>query len=193
MVAGEGQFTKLLQAWSAGDKSALIELTPLIYGELRKLARFHMSREAPSHTLQPTALIHEAYMKLMDLQHTDWKSRKYFFSAASQIMRNVLVDYARKKRSFKRGRAVNRVSLEEAMPVPADNPGAFDIVAFDEALSRLAAIDARKAEVVHFWFFAGMTVDEIAQTMDIGTSTVHRDLEFAKVWLTRELGTCSHE
>src|SRR5207302_8071088 len=179
VIAGEGQLTRLLQAWSQGDNNALDQLTPLIYGELRKLARLHMSREKPGHTLQPTALIHEAFLKLIDIKEADWPSRKHFFSAASIIMRRVLVDYARKKRSFKRGGTARHLSLEEAIEKPADIPGAVDIVAFDEALRRLAAIDARKVQVVQFWFFAGMTVEEIASMMGIGTSTLHRDLEFA--------------
>lgn len=185
MVA-EGQLTRLLQAWGQGDPEALDRLTPLIYGELRKIARFHMSHEAAGHTLQPTALINEAFLKLIEIQQVDWKSRKHFYRAASQIMRRVLVDYARKKRSVKRGREVKRVPFEEAIARPSEMP-VVDIVAFDEAITRLAAIDSRKAQVVEFWFFAGMTVEEIATTLDIGTSTVNRDLEFAKVWLLREL------
>ena len=153
-----------------------------------------MAREAPGHTLQPTALINEAYIKLIDIQGADWQSRKCFYAAASQIMRRVLVDYARKKRSIKRGRELKRVPFEEVLEHPSDTPGATDIIALDEALSRLALIDERKAQVVEFWFFAGMTVDEIAKTIDIGTSTVLRDLEFAKVWLARELGSIgTHE
>jgi RNA polymerase sigma-70 factor, ECF subfamily len=185
-LVAEAQLTKLLQAWGQGDPEALERLTPLIYGELRKLARFHMSREAPGHTLQPTALINEAFLKLIDIEEPDWKSRKHFYRAASQIMRRVLVDYARKKRSVKRGREAKRVPFEEAIAKPAEMPG-VDIVAFDEVVTRLAALDPRKAQVTEFWFFAGMTVEEIANTMEIGTSTVQRDLDFAKVWLTREL------
>jgi len=194
LVTEQGQLTKLLRSWSEGNSSALDQLTPLIYGELRKLARFHMSHEAAGHTLQPTALINEAFLRLMDVNRADWKSRKHFYAAASQIMRRVLVDYARKKRSVKRGRQLKRVPFEEAIALPSDIPAAADIVAFDVALTRLAAIDARKAQAVEFWFFAGMTVEEIADALDIGASTVHRDLEFAKVWLARELGSIgSHE
>jgi RNA polymerase sigma-70 factor (ECF subfamily) len=185
-LVAEAQLTKLLQDWSQGDPEALDRLTPLIYGELRKIARFHMSREATGHTLQPTALINEAFLKLIHIEDPDWKSRKHFYRAASQIMRRVLVDYARKKRSVKRGREGKRVPFEEAIAQPAQLPG-VDIVAFDEAITRLAAIDSRKAQVVEFWFFAGMSVQEIASTMEIGTSTVRRDLDFAKVWLAREL------
>jgi len=186
-LVAEAQLTRLLQAWGEGDPDALDRLTPLIYGELRKLARFHMSREAVGHTLQPTALINEAFLKLIEIEQVDWKSRKHFYRAASQIMRRVLVDYARKKRSVKRGRQAKRVPFEEAIALPAEM-AVVDIIAFDEAATRLAAHDPRKAQIVEFWFFAGMTVEEIADAMDIGTSTVNRDLEFAKVWLARELG-----
>ena len=194
MVARQEELTRLLQAWRDGDRAALDQLTPLIYGELRKLARFHMSREAPGHTLQATALIHEAFLKLMDIEDVDWKDRRHFFAAASQIMRRVLVDYARKKRSVKRGRQLKRVPFEEAIAQPAGLPAPVDIIALDQALTRLAAADARKAKVVEFSFFGGMTVEEIANTMDIGATTVRRDLEFAKVLLARELeGGGAHE
>ena len=194
MVARQEELTRLLQAWRDGDRAALDQLTLLIYGELRKLARFHMSREAPGHTLQATALIHEAFLKLMDIEDVDWKDRRHFFAAASQIMRRVLVDYARKKRSVKRGRQLKRVPFEEAIAQPAGLPAPVDIIALDQALTRLAAADARKAKVVEFSFFGGMTVEEIANTMDIGATTVRRDLEFAKVLLARELeGGGAHE
>lgn len=193
MVEGDAQLTKLLEAWSRGDSEALEELTPIIYGELRKLAKFHMSREGAGHTLQPTALINEAFLRLVAIQQPDWKGRKYFYAATSQIMRRVLVDYARKKRSIKRGREVKRVPFEEAIAQPDYAPAAIDLVAFDEALTRLKNHDPRKAQVVELWFFGGMTVEEIAETMEIGTSTVRRDLEFAKVWLARELGASTHE
>ncbi len=187
MTAEQEQVTKLLQAWSGGDRGVLERLTPLVYGELRKLARYHMSREAPGHTLQATALINEAFLKLIDIEKTDWKSRKHFFAAVSEIMRRVLVDYARKKRSVKRGREFERVRLDDAGPLPAGTPAVVDVLVFDEALTRLEAIDSRKAGVLKFWSFAGMTVEEIAGAMDIGTSTVQRDLDFAKVWMAREL------
>jgi len=191
-LVAEGQLTKLLQAWGQGDPEALARLTPLIYGELRKLARFHMSKEAVGHTLQPTALINEAFLKLIDIQKVDWKSRQHFYCAASQIMRRVLVDYARKKRSIKRGREAKRVPFEEAIAVSTEM-GIVDIVAFDEALTRLSAIDSRKVQVVEFWFYAGMSVEEIADTLDMGATTVRRDLEFAKTWLIRELRSSGAE
>jgi RNA polymerase sigma-70 factor, ECF subfamily len=187
--SGQAQLTKLLEAWSQGDSDALERLTPLIYGELRRLARFHMSREGAGHTLQPTALINEAFLRLLDVEQMDWKGRKHFYAVASQIMRRVLVDYARKKRSVKRGREVKRVPFEEAIAKPAFEPAVADIIAFDEALTRLKLLDSRKAQVVELWFFGGMTIEEIAGAMEISTSTVNRDLEFAKVWLARELGS----
>jgi RNA polymerase sigma factor (TIGR02999 family) len=182
-----GHVTNLLHAWSSGDGAALDELTPLVYAELRKLARYHMSREAPGHTLQPTDLINEAFLKLVDISQGKWTGRKQFFAAASQIMRRVLVDYARKKRSLKRGREVTRVPLEHSGILSVDSPAVLEVLAFDEALNRLDAIDSRKARVLEFWFFAGMTPEEIADAMDIGTSTARRDLDFAKVWVAREL------
>ena len=193
MIVEKGQATLLLQAWTRGDRAALDQLTPIVYAELKKLARFHMSHEAAEHTLQPTALIHEAFLRLADIKQTDWKSRKYFFAAVSQIMRRVLVDYARKKRSVKRGRELKRVPWEDVFAEAAVSALPIDVVAFDEALTRLETHDARKARVVEAWFFSGMTAEEIAEAMDIGTSTVQRDLDFAKVWMLRELGnTDSH-
>ncbi len=185
------QLTQLLAAWSAGDTKALDQLAPLIYGELRKLARYHMSREAPGHTLQPTALINEAYLKLADMHHPAWKDRKHFFAAASQIMRHLLVDYARKKRSSKRGRESIRVPFDEAIAVSTEV--SVDITDLDEALTRLAAVDTRKAQVIELWFFGGLTGQEIAETLGVGTSTVHRDLEFGKVWIAREIRSINDE
>jgi len=185
----EGQITRLLRAWSRGDPLALERLAPLIYAEMRKLARFHMSHEAPGHTLQPTALINEAFLKLFDIKNVDWKTRKQFFAVASQIMRRLLVDYARKKRSVKRGRGLKRAEFDEAMRQPADTTAVMDILAFDEALKRLEANDERKARVLEAWLLAGLSVEDIAALMEIGETTVRRDLDFAKVWLARELGS----
>jgi RNA polymerase sigma factor (TIGR02999 family) len=194
VAKGQAELTRLLESWSQGNPDALDRLTPIVYAELRKLALYHMSREAPGHTLQPTALINEAFLKLLDFRRMDWKDRKHFYAAASQIMRRILVDYARKKRSVKRGREVKRVAFEEAMAQPTYAPAAADVVAFDEVLTRLKGIAPRKAQIAEFFFFAGMTIEEIAETMEISVSTVRRDMEFAKVWLTRELGSVgSHE
>jgi RNA polymerase sigma-70 factor (ECF subfamily) len=192
VTSGEGRVTKLLQAWGHGDRTALDQLVPLVHAELRKLARFHMSHEAAGHTLQPTALINEAFLKFVDINEIDWRDRKHFYAAASQIMRRILIDYARKKRSVKRGQDIKRVPLEDALIVSVEAQGVTDILALDEALTRLKRLDDRKARVVEFWFFSGMTVEEIADAMDIGTSTVQRDLDFAKVWIARELGRVEH-
>ena len=191
MQDAQNQLTTLLEQWSAGDPTALERLTPLIYAELRRLARYHMAGESAGHTLQPTALINEAYLKLADMRYPAWKDRKHFFAAASQIMRHLLVDYARKKRSSKRGRDAIRVPFEDASAVSTQIP--TEITVLDEALTRLAAIDSRKAQVVELWFFGGLTAQEIAETVGIGTSTVHRDLEFSKVWIAREIGSINDE
>ena len=188
MTVDERQATRLLQAWTRGDRAALDRLAPLVYAELRKLARFHMSHEAPNHTLQSTALLHEAFLRLADFKRAEWTSRKHFYAAASQIMRRILVDYARKKRSVKRGRELKRVPWNEAMAESAGETAPIDILSFEEALSRLESHDPRKARVLEAWFFSGMTVEEIAEALNISTSTAQRDLEFAKVWLLRELG-----
>jgi RNA polymerase sigma factor (TIGR02999 family) len=155
--------------------------------ELQKIARFHMAHEGAGHTLQPTALINEAFLKLVGIAN-DWKDRKHFLAVASQIMRRILVDYARKKRCYKRGRELKRVAWQEAITEPAAIPGVTDLLMFDEVLNRLEQIDPRKARVLEAWFFSGMTVEEIAQALEIGETTVYRDLEFSKVWIARELG-----
>jgi RNA polymerase sigma factor (TIGR02999 family) len=147
-----------------------------------------MSHEGAGHTLQPTALINEAFLKFVDINEIDWRDRKHFYAAASQIMRRILIDYARKKRSVKRGHEIKRVPLEDALIESVEAQGVTDVLALDEALTRLKRLDDRKARVVEFWFFSGMTVEEIANAMEIGTSTVQRDLDFAKVWIARELG-----
>jgi RNA polymerase sigma factor (TIGR02999 family) len=147
-----------------------------------------MSHEGTGHTLQPTALINEAFLKFVDINEIDWKDRKHFYAAASQIMRRILIDYARKKRSIKRGHEIKRVPMEDVLVESVETQGVTDVLALDEALTRLKRLDDRKARVIEFWFFSGMTVEEIADAMDIGTSTVQRDLDFAKVWIARELG-----
>jgi RNA polymerase sigma factor (TIGR02999 family) len=181
-----GVYTQLLREWSNGDPTALPRLMPLVTDELRKLARIHMSKEAPDHTLQPSALINEAFLRLVELRRVDWESRKTFFGAVSKIMRNILVDYARRKRSYKRGGQFRRVEMEKALGVPSDLP-MTDLLAFNEVLNRLTAIDSRKAKVMELWYFGGLTAEEIAGTLDIGDSTARRDLHFGKVWVVREL------
>ena len=179
------QLTQLLGQWSRGDETALERLTPLVYGELRRLARFHMSRESRDHTLQATELLNEAYIRLANLQEPYWRNQKHFFATASQIMRHILVDYARRKRSVKRGREPVQVPLDENMAISPDPT--LDIIAIDNALSRLSKIDKRKAQVIAMWIFGGWTVQEIADALMVGEATIVRDLQFAKVWLTREI------
>jgi RNA polymerase sigma factor (TIGR02999 family) len=179
--------TALLQAWSRGDAQALQRLMPVVYDELRRVAARQMAGERPSHTLQTTALIHEVYVRLVDLKSVSIKSRAQFLGLCARLMRNVLVDFARSRKYDKRGGGAVHVELDEAMHVTAmADP---DLVAVDEALQRLAAFDERKSKVVEFRFFGGLSVEETADALDISVETVMRDWKLAKAWLLRELGT----
>ena len=178
--------TRLLQKWSQGDESAASELFPIVYEELRRLARRYMSHERPEHTLQTTALIHEAYLRLVDQKRTQWQNRAQFFAVAAQMMRRILVDYARRRAYQKRGGASVNVFLEENALVAPERGG--EIVALDSALERLAAIDARKARVVELRYFGGLETQEIADVLGISAVTVTRDWKMAKAWLRQELG-----
>jgi RNA polymerase sigma-70 factor, ECF subfamily len=180
-----GEVTELLQAWRGGDEQALHKLTPLVYAELRRLARSYMNRERPGHTLQTTALVHEAYTRLIDTPRVNWQDRNHFFAVCSTLMRRVLVDHARSHGYVKRGGGVKLVSLAEARDVGHD--GQVDLFALDEALTRLAALDPRKSQVVELRFFGGLTVDETAEVLHTSPDTVMRDWKFAKPWLMREL------
>ncbi|MGO4885371.1 MAG: sigma-70 family RNA polymerase sigma factor [Bryobacteraceae bacterium] len=182
-----GEVTALLQAWRAGDQQALQKLTPLVYAELRRLARSYMRRERPGHTLQTTALVHEAYTRLIDTPRVDWQDRNHFFAVCSTLMRRVLVDYARSHGYLKRGGGLKLVPLEEARDV--GHTGEVDLFALDEALTGLAAVDPRKSQVVELRFFGGLTVNETADVMHTSPDTVVRDWKFAKAWLMRELDT----
>jgi RNA polymerase sigma-70 factor (ECF subfamily) len=179
------QVTVLLQAWSNGDPSAPEKLTPLIYSELRRLARRSMRRENPQHTLETGALINEAYLRLADWKNARWENRAHFYGVASQIMRRVLVDYARSRSFQKRGGGARPVSIDEAIvPLPNQAP---DVLALDEALERLAKLDSRKSRVVELRFFAGLSVEETAGVLNVSPFTVIRDWNFAKAWLHREI------
>ena len=179
--------TALLQAWSQGDAQALQRLMPVVYEELRRVAARQMAGERLSHTLQTTALIHEVYVRLVDLKSVSIKSRAQFLGLCARLMRNVLVDFARSRKYDKRGGGAVHVELDEAMHVTAiADP---DLVAVDEALQRLAAFDERKSKVVEFRFFGGLSVEETADALDISAETVMRDWKLAKAWLLRELGT----
>ena len=181
---GPGDISQLLRAWSNGDELALSELTPIVYAELRRLAHRYMRRERAGHSLQTTALVNEAYMRLVDCTRMQWQNRAHFFAVSSQLMRRILVDHARRQ-NLKRGGGVPHVSLDEAVVV-GRQPG-LDLVALDDALNALARIDERKGRVVEMRFFAGLSVDEIAAVLKVSPVTVRRDWSSAKIWLYREL------
>src|SRR6478735_3438790 len=177
--------TQLLQQWSHGDDSALAELTPLVYEELRRLAHHYMKGERPDHTLQTTALVNEAYLRLADQTNQRWQNRAHFFAVAARAMRQILVNYARAQRSEKRGGGALKMELDEAAIVSPEQSKA--IVDLHEALERLGTLDTRKARVVELKYFGGLNHDEIAEVMKISTVTVRRDWVFAKAWLYDEL------
>ncbi|MDX6612120.1 MAG: hypothetical protein QOD75_1306 [Blastocatellia bacterium] len=177
--------TQLLMDWSAGDQEALNQLMPLVYRELRRLAHQHLNRENPGRTLQTTDLVHEAYLRLVDQKRTRWQNRAHFYGVAAQLMRRILVDRARHRRRAKRGGGVAMVSLDEtAVVVPQPK---VDMIAFDEALTRLARLDQRKARIVELRYFGGLSVAESAELLKISAVTVMRDWKTAKAWLHREL------
>ena len=165
MASPTGDVTRLLREWSSGNNSVVDELTPLVYRELRRLADAYMRRERPDHTLQPTALIHEAYIRLVDQKHPEWQSRSHFFRFASHLMRQILVDHARARHAEKRGGDLQRVPIEEADPL--GNWPSIDLMTLDDALTRLASFDERKAQIVELRFFGGMTDDEVAEALGI--------------------------
>jgi len=178
--------TELLVAWGQGERGAFDRLMPLVNGELRRLARRHMAREAPGHTLQATALVNEAYIRLVEVHQVQWQNRAHFFAMAGRMMRRILVDSARARGSRKRGDGARRVSLDEALLVCGSADP--DLMALDDALTRLEAIHPRKVQVVELRYFAGLTLDETAEALQVSTDTVKRDWRFAKLWLLRELG-----
>jgi RNA polymerase sigma-70 factor (ECF subfamily) len=175
----------LLHAWSAGDQSAFEALTTLVYDELKRLARVRMAGERPGHTLQATALVHEAFVKLVAIERMEWKDRAHFYAISARLMRRILVDFARARHSHKRGAAEPHVPLDEALGVVA--PG-YELIAVDEALQSLASFDARKSQVVELRFFGGFSVQETADTLNVSPDTVMRDWKVAKAWLSREMG-----
>lgn len=185
MELGDRDVTKLLDAWSGGDSAALEELMPLVYNELRQMAKRYMSSQPSSHTLQTTALIHEAYLKLADNKEKRFSNRAHFFAVAAQAMRHILVDHARQQQAGRRGGGVQVISLEDAPIVSAER--ATEIVALDEALKNLSAEDERKARVVELRYFGGLSVEETAEVLKVSGETVMRDWRFAKTWLLREL------
>jgi RNA polymerase sigma factor (TIGR02999 family) len=179
-----GEISTLLRAWSGGDQSALERLTPVVYDELRRLARHYMRRERPGHSLQTTALVNEAYMRLVDYERMQWQDRAHFFAVSAQLMRRILVEHAR-RHNLKRGGGLQHVSLEEAAVVGGGQD--VDLMALDDAMNGLARIDPRKVQVVEMRFFGGLSVEETAEVLKVSCVTVKRDWRAAKVWLYREL------
>jgi RNA polymerase sigma-70 factor (ECF subfamily) len=177
--------TQLLQHWSHGDDAALAELTPLVYGELRRLAHRHMGGERPDHTLQTTALVNEAYLRLADQTNLRWQDRAHFFAVAARAMRQILVNYAKSYRAQKRGGGAIKVELDDVAIVSPEE--SKEIVDLHEALERLAALDSRKAHVVELKYFGGLNYDEMAEVLKMSPVTVRRDWRFAKAWLYTEL------
>jgi RNA polymerase sigma-70 factor, ECF subfamily len=179
------EITQLLVAWSGGDEAALEELTPLVYAELHRLARHYMSRERSGHVLQTSALVNEAYLRLIDWKDVRWQNRAHFFAVSAQLMRRILVDFARAHAYAKRGGGARPVPLEEGAVVSQER-GA-DLVALDEALFALAAFSPRQGQVVELRFFGGLSIDEIAEVLNVSPGTVRRDWSLARAWLHREL------
>jgi RNA polymerase sigma factor (TIGR02999 family) len=178
--------TQLLRAWAAGDQGALEQLTPRVYDELRRIAGHFMRNEQPGRTMQTTALVHEAYLKLIDVSNVDWQHRAHFFAISAQIMRHILLDHARRRVAAKRGGAAARVNLDE---VPDPGAGrANELIALDDALNALAKVDPRKAQVIELRFFAGLSVEETAEVLKVSADTVMRDWRLARAWLLAELG-----
>jgi RNA polymerase sigma factor (TIGR02999 family) len=178
--------TDLLHEWAGGDPSARDELMTLVYADLRRRAAAHMRRERPNHTLDPTALVHEAYLRLVDQRRAAWQNRGQFFAVASQMMRRILVDRARGRHAVRRSGRWARVTLDELATVAA--PAGLDLLDLDAALTRLAAFDARKSQLAELRFFAGLSIDEAAATLGVSTATAERDWQAARAWLLKELG-----
>ena len=179
------EITELLEQWSGGNQAALDQLYPLVYAELRQLARSYMRREPKGHTLQTTALINEAYVRLVDQQSVRWQNRSHFFAISAQIMRRILVDHARRHLQAKRGGGAKRISLDEVMIVAKERSA--EVLMLDEALSNLARLDPRRSQVVELRYFAGLNNSEIASVLKISENTVMRDWNLARAWLYQQL------
>src|SRR5262245_23229015 len=177
--------TELLLAWSGGDAAAFDRLVPLVYRELRRLAKYYMAQEKPNHTLQATALVNEAYLRLIDVNRMHWQNRAHFFAVSAQMMRRILVEFARSRNRHKRGGEAQRITLQEAPELSEATP--LDIQALDDALSKMATVDQRMSQVVELRFFGGLSVQETAAVLKVSPETVLRDWKTAKVWLLREL------
>jgi RNA polymerase sigma factor (TIGR02999 family) len=184
MSAADPGVTRLLVQWTEGNRQAMEDLLPLVYDELRRLARSYLSKERPGHTLQSTALVHEAYMRLVD-QNVSWQSRAHFFGIAAQMMRRILVDHARNKNAAKRGDGAYKVTLDEGLVAAEDRD--INILALDEALTKLATMDAQQSQIVELRFFAGLSIEDTSEVLKISPATVKRDWAMAKAWLYREM------
>ena len=184
-TAASAEVTKLLLAWSAGDELALEQLLPVVYRELHSMARRYMAGERLDHTLQASALVNEAYLKLVDVRRVQWQNRAQFFGVSAQLMRRILVDFGRRRHYLKRGGGVPPVTLNEGLAMSSAQ--STNLVALDDALNALAAVDPRRVRVVELRFFAGLTVEETAEVLKVSPDTVVRDWRLAKVWLHREL------
>ena len=187
------EITKLLKAWRRGDSGALDRLTPLVYEQLRRLARGYVRKEHPGHTLQATAIVNEAYLRLIDAREVDWHDRTHFFAVCARIMRRILVDAARERAALKRGGEVGRVEHSTAvkldlLPAPGSDPRS-QLCALDDALNALARMDPRRAQVIELRFFGGLTVEETGEVLKISPQSVMRDWKLARAWLARELST----
>jgi RNA polymerase sigma factor (TIGR02999 family) len=185
-AASDGDVSALLRAWSNGDESALQALTPIVYEELYRLARHYMRRERSGHSLQATALVNEAYMRLTNYQRMQWQDRAHFFAVSAQVMRRILVDHAR-RHNVKRGRGIRHVALDDVVVIVTVEDADTDLVALDEALAGLAQVDPRKARIVEMRFFGGLTVEEIGEVLKVSAGTIKRDWRAAKAWLYQEL------
>jgi len=182
--------TQLLSAWRGGDSNALERLTPLVYEELRRLAGRYMKSERQGHTLQATAVVHEAFVRMVDME-VPWQDRAHFYAVAARMMRRILVDHAKAHRRLKRGGPVTTLSFDEGLKVSAD--AETDLVDLDDALQKLSEFDPRKCEVVELHYFGGLTYDETAEALEISPVTVHRELKMAKAWLRHELGQTDND
>jgi RNA polymerase sigma factor (TIGR02999 family) len=183
--------TQLLRAWADGDQGALEQLTPRVYDELRRIAGHFMRHERPGRSMQTTALVHEAYLKLIDVSNVDWQHRAHFFAVSAQIMRHILLDRARRRVAAKRGGAAPKLNLDEAPEIGSGR--ARELIALDDALNALAKVDPRRARVVELRFFAGLSVEETAEVLRVSADTVKRDWRLARAWLLSELGNAPEQ
>jgi len=186
-VGTAGDVTEMLKGWRAGDKDALDRLIPIVYDELRRQAARYLRRERPEHTLQPAALIHEAYLRFMDLQNVDWQNRAHFYAIAARLMRQILIDHARRHWASKRGGGADVTVPLEAVAQPSRTRN-VDLVALDQALKRLAAIDEQQGRIVELRYFGGLSVEETAEVLQVSSRTVKRDWNVAKAWLRQQIG-----